>query len=117
EQPQYNLLHRRRVELEYAPLYAELGMGTTVWSPLASGLLTGKYDHGVPEGSRAAREAWLKERLAGEGGDGLLARSRRFSALAGAVGVWPAAPAIAWFLRYPSVAWVYLGDSRQAHTV
>src|SRR5690606_16187200 len=114
EQPQYNLLHRRRVELEYAPLYAELGMGTTVWSPLASGLLTGKYDHGVPEGSRAAREAWLKERLAGDGGDGLLARSRRFSALAGEIGVGPAALAIAWCLRNPHVSTVILGASRAA---
>src|SRR5690606_29833025 len=51
EQPQYNLLHRRRVELEYAPLYAELGLGTTVWSPLASGLLTGKYADGIPDDS------------------------------------------------------------------
>ena len=52
EQPQYNLLHRERVELEYAPLYAELGLGTTVWSPLASGLLTGKYNEGVTDDAR-----------------------------------------------------------------
>ena len=52
EQPQYNLFHRERVELEYAPLYSEYGLGTTIWSPLASGLLTGKYNAGVPQDSR-----------------------------------------------------------------
>ena len=62
EQPQYNLLHRERVELEYAPLYAELGLGTTIWSPLASGLLTGKYNDGVPAEARLGRKAmrWLQ---------------------------------------------------------
>ena len=112
EQPQYNLLHRRRVEHEYAPLYAELGLGTTVWSPLASGLLTGKYDDGVPEGSRAAREAWLRERLAGGEGDDRLVRARRFTALADELGVRPAALAIAWCLRNPHVSTVILGASR-----
>ncbi|MGY1458911.1 MULTISPECIES: aldo/keto reductase [unclassified Luteimonas] len=112
EQPQYNLLHRRRVELEYAPLYAELGLGTTVWSPLASGLLTGKYNDGVPEGSRAAREDWLRERLAGGEGDDRLARARRFTALADELGVRPGALAIAWCLRNPHVSTVILGASR-----
>src|SRR5690606_29626090 len=91
EQPQYNLLHRRRVELEYAPLYAELGMGTTVWSPLASGLLTGKYDHGVPEGSRLAQDASLQELVIGDAGENRLARARRFTALAAELGVRPSA--------------------------
>src|SRR3546814_12700048 len=63
EQPQYNLLHRERVEAEYAPLYADFGMGTTTWSPLASGLLTGKYNDGVPDDSRMAR---LEERRVGK---------------------------------------------------
>ena len=112
EQPQYNLLHRRRVELEYAPLYAELGLGTTVWSPLASGLLTGKYDDGVPEGSRAGRESWLRERLAD--GEGLLPRARRFSALSRELGVPAPAFAIAWCLRNPHVSTVILGASRVA---
>jgi voltage-dependent potassium channel beta subunit len=58
EQPQYNLLHRERVELEYAPLYATYGMGTTIWSPLASGLLSGKYNAGVPAGSRLAQPGY-----------------------------------------------------------
>ncbi|MDQ2971963.1 MAG: aldo/keto reductase, partial [Pseudomonadota bacterium] len=58
EQPQYNLLHRERVEVEYAPLYREFGMGTTIWSPLSSGVLTGKYGHGVPQGSRLATRGY-----------------------------------------------------------
>ncbi len=65
EQPQYNLLHRERVEKEYARLYADLGIGTTIWSPLASGLLTGKYNDGIPKDSRGAIKGyeWLAERL------------------------------------------------------
>ena len=67
EQPQYNLLHRERVEREYAPLYESLGLGTTTWSPLASGLLTGKYSGGVPAGSRLRTPGyeWLQERVVG----------------------------------------------------
>ncbi|MEN1958650.1 aldo/keto reductase [Luteimonas changyuni] len=114
EQPQYNLLHRRRVELEYAPLYAELGMGTTVWSPLASGLLTGKYDHGVPEGSRLAQDASLQDLVIGDAGENRLARARRFTALAAELGVRPSALAIAWCLRNPHVSTVILGASRVA---
>ncbi|MGY0610959.1 aldo/keto reductase [Luteimonas sp. A501] len=114
EQPQYNLLHRRRVELEYAPLYAELGMGTTVWSPLASGLLTGKYDGGVPEGSRLAQEGWLHDLVIGEAGEKRLERARCFTALATELGARPSALAIAWCLRNPHVSTVILGASRVA---
>ena len=89
-------------------------MGTTVWSPLASGLLTGKYSDGVPEGSRASREDWRRERLAGSEGDSRLARARRFTALAGELGVRPGALAIAWCLRNPHVSTVILGASRVA---
>jgi voltage-dependent potassium channel beta subunit len=65
EQPQYNLLHRERVEQEYASLYERYGMGTTIWSPLASGLLTGKYNDGVPDDSRLGHPdyAWLRDAL------------------------------------------------------
>jgi aryl-alcohol dehydrogenase-like predicted oxidoreductase len=65
EQPQYNLLHRDRVEKEYARLYEDIGLGTTIWSPLASGLLTGKYQNGIPEGSRASLPGyeWLRNSL------------------------------------------------------
>ena len=65
EQPQYNMIHRDRVEKEYLPLYREIGLGTTTWSPLASGLLTGKYDQGVPTDSRAAFRGygWIQEQI------------------------------------------------------
>ena len=65
EQPQYNLFHRDRVEQEYARLYDDIGLGTTIWSPLASGLLTGKYNDGIPPDSRGTLKGyeWLAERL------------------------------------------------------
>ncbi|MGH8076881.1 MAG: aldo/keto reductase [Lysobacter sp.] len=114
EQPQYNLLHRERVELEYAPLYAELGLGTTIWSPLSSGLLTGKYNDGVPEGTRLGREesAWLQRGVLGTSEERRVARARRFTAVAAELGVAPAPLAIAWCLRNPHVSSVILGASR-----
>ena len=114
EQPQYNLLHRERVELEYAPLYAELGLGATTWSPLGSGLLTGKYNETVPDDARLGLEnhAWLQRMILGDGQAGRLQRARRFTALAAELGL-PAAPlAIAWCLRNPHVSTVILGASR-----
>ncbi|HVR81089.1 MAG TPA: aldo/keto reductase [Luteimonas sp.] len=114
EQPQYNLLHRERVELEYAPLYAEFGMGTTIWSPLASGLLTGKYNHGVPADSRLAQPGydWLKRGVLGDDASRRVERARKFSALAQELGVAPAPLAIAWCLRNPHVSTVMLGATR-----
>ena len=116
EQPQYNLLHRERVELEYAPLYGEYGLGTTIWSPLASGVLTGKYNDGIPDDSRLAQEdaAWLQDNIKGEAGEARLARARRFTAVATELGVEPAPLAIAWCLRNPHVSSVILGASRTA---
>ena len=114
EQPQYTLLHRERVEVEYAPLYAEFGMGTTTWSPLASGLLTGKYNDGVPAGSRLASDdyAWLQVNVLGDAASRRLPRARAFTTLAVGFGVTPAALAIAWCLRNPQVSSVILGASR-----
>jgi voltage-dependent potassium channel beta subunit len=115
EQPQYNLLHRERVELEYAPLYAEYGMGATTWSPLASGLLTGKYNEGVPVDARLGQEGygWLRRWVMGEEeGAGRIERARAFTSLAGELGVPPAPLAIAWCLRNPHVSTVLLGASR-----
>src|SRR5699024_3725317 len=68
EQPQYNMFHRQKIEKEYARLYEDIGLGTTTWSPLASGLLTGKYNDGIPEGSRLSIDKydWLREELLGE---------------------------------------------------
>jgi aryl-alcohol dehydrogenase-like predicted oxidoreductase len=113
EQPQYNLLHRERVEREYAPLYAEAGLGTTIWSPLASGLLTGKYNAGVDPQSRLGQEqlGWLKAQVLEDGSD-RMERVRRYTALAAQLGVSPAQLAIAWCLRNPNVSSVILGASR-----
>ena len=112
EQPQYNLLHRERVELEYAPLYAELGLGTTTYSPLASGLLTGKYNDGVPDDARLGREGWLPRIVFGSSDERRLERAQAFTALAGEWGAPPATLAIAWCLRNPHVSSVILGASR-----
>src|SRR5690606_5852476 len=113
EQPQYNLLHRERVEAEYAPLFADFGMGATTWSPLASGLLTGKYNDGIPEGSRLASDdyAWLQRDVLGDEASRRLPRARAFTALAAGLGVGPAPLAIAWCLRNPRVSSVILGAS------
>ena len=114
EQPQYNLLHRDRVEMEYAWLYAEFGMGTTTWSPLASGLLSGKYASGVPADSRLGDEGrgWLQRMVVGDPGDRRIERASRFAAVARDLGVAPAPLAIAWCLRNPHVSSVILGASR-----
>jgi len=113
EQPQYNLLHRERVEIEYAPLYAEYGMGTTTFSPLASGLLTGKYNAGFPADARLGLEGmeWLQPIVLGQD-DGRVERARRFTVLAAEMGLAPATLAIAWCLRNPNVSSVILGASR-----
>ena len=110
EQPQYNLLDRERFEVEYAPLYAEYGMGTTIFSPLASGLLTGKYNDGIPADSRLAQDGmgWLQRGLRGDRVEAL----RRYSALAADLGVAPSTLAIAWCLRNPNVSTVMLGASK-----
>ena len=115
EQPQYNLLHRTRVELEYAPLYPELGLGTTIWSPLASGLLTGKYNEGIGEDTRLGKQsnAWLKPMVLGSDGE-RMERVRRFTALANELGEKPSQLAIAWCLRNPHVSTVMLGASNVA---
>jgi voltage-dependent potassium channel beta subunit len=111
EQPQYNLLHRRRVEKEYARLYEDIGLGTTIWSPLASGLLTGKYLEGVPEGSRAALEGydWLKEHLTDEQKNAVV---RELKAVADDLGCSLAQLAIAWCAANPNVSTVITGASR-----
>ena len=111
EQPQYNLLRRARVEDEYAPLYREYGLGTTVWSPLASGLLTGKYGNGIPAASRAARPGneWLRERLDSREGRADLAKVKRVARIAAGLDVPLAQLALAWCLKNPDVSSVILG--------
>src|SRR5690606_9588022 len=115
EQPQYNLLHRERVESEYAGLYADFGMGTTTWSPLASGLLSGKYVAGIPDDSRLgdASRAWLQRMVVGDPEERRIERAARFAAGATDLGEAPAPLAIAWCLRNPRVSTVILGASRR----
>jgi voltage-dependent potassium channel beta subunit len=111
EQPQYHLLHRRRVEREYARLYEDLGIGTTTWSPLASGLLTGKYLEGIPEGSRAALQGydWLKDELTDEAKNQVV---RDLKLVADDLGCSLAQLAIAWCAANPNVSSVITGASR-----
>jgi voltage-dependent potassium channel beta subunit len=112
EQPQYNLLHRERFESEYAPLYDEFGMGTTTWSPLASGLLTGKYSDGVPEDSRLniSDYAWLRDALIEDGE--LLDKASAVADLARDLDIPPAQFALAWCLKNPHVSTVMIGASK-----
>jgi voltage-dependent potassium channel beta subunit len=111
EQPQYSLLWRDRVEREYAPLYEKYGLGTTTWSPLASGALTGKYLDGIPEGSRAALPGyeWLREHILTEENN---ERVRRVLEVAKELGCTPAQLAIAWCAKNPNVSTVITGASR-----
>lgn len=111
EQPQYNMLHRERFEAEYHPLYREIGLGTTIWSPLASGVLTGKYNDGIPEGSRMSLPdyQWLRERIESEEGKRNIAKARELAAVAEELGMPLAQLAIAWCLKNPNVSTVILG--------
>ena len=111
EQPQYNMLHRERVEKEYLPLYREIGLGTTTWSPLASGLLSGKYNDGIPPGTRGALEnyGWLRERVITPAN---IAKVKALEPLAKEVGCTTAQLAIAWARRNENVSTVITGATR-----
>jgi len=113
EQPQYNLFHRDRVEREYAPLYERIGLGTTIWSPLASGLLTGKYNDGIPPGTRSTLEGyeWLQSRLAGETVEEKIEKVRRLTSIAGELDCTMAQLALAWCLANPRVSTAITGAS------
>lgn len=111
EQPQYHLFHRKRVEQEYARLYDDIGLGLTTWSPLASGLLTGKYRGGLPEGSRGAMEnmAFLRDNLLSPEKN---AAVEKLEAVARDLGGTVAQLAIAWVNSNPRVSTVILGASK-----
>lgn len=111
EQPQYHLFHRQRVEQEYARLYEDLGLGLTTWSPLASGLLTGKYQHGIPADSRGALEslAFLRDQLTDPARNAAVAA---LAPIAAELDATPAQLAIAWVVRHPQVSSVITGASR-----
>lgn len=116
EQPQYNIFHRARVEKEYAPLYrSAAGLGTTIWSPLASGLLTGKYNAGLPANSRLGAPGleWLRDMILKKpGADKKLAAVPALTALAQELGTTLPRLAVAWCLKNPHVSSVILGASR-----
>lgn len=110
EQPQYNLLFRDRVEKEYQRLYSDIGLGLTTWSPLASGILSGKYAKGIPAGSRLSLPGyeWLKDRFPQE----VLSSVAALEPIARDLGGTPSQLAIAWCLRNPHVSTVITGASR-----
>lgn len=113
EQPQYNLLERQKVEAEYLTLFKNTGMGTTIWSPLASGLLTGKYNDGIPENSRMALEGfeWLKDRTISED---RITRIRTLQQVAGELDTTLATLAVAWCISNPNVTTAILGATKEA---
>jgi len=116
EQPQYNLFERAKVEREYQRLYDSCGLGTTIWSPLASGILTGKYANGVPTGSRMAlpEYQWLRERLESDEGRARVQQTRELAGLAADLGGSVSQLAIAWCLKNPRVSTVILGATKPA---
>lgn len=112
EQPQYNLFEREKLEKDYLEVFKNVGLGTTIWSPLASGLLTGKYNNGIPEGSRLAIEGfdWLKERLIMEE---KIEKVKQLQQLANELGCSLPALSIAWCIKNPNVTTAILGATRK----
>ena len=116
EQPQYNLFHREKVETEFAPLYQSIGLGTTIWSPLASGLLTGKYNDGDPGGTRISLKDydWLRADFEKDGARAKLAKVKKLAAVARDLETSLARLGLAWCLKNPHVSTVITGASKPA---
>jgi aryl-alcohol dehydrogenase-like predicted oxidoreductase len=116
EQPQYNMFHRYRFENEYERLYHvdTLGLGTTIWSPLASGLLTGKYNHGIPDESRVNLPGyeWLKEMFMSAEGQARLEKVKQLAEVAQELGTTMPKLALAWCIKNPNVSTVITGASK-----
>lgn len=114
EQPEYNMFHREKVEKEFQPLYDELGLGTTIWSPMASGLLTGKYNSGIPQDSRLALGGyeWLKNSIMNEEGKKKIEKVKKLEPIAKELGISQADLALAWCLKNPNVSTVITGSSK-----
>ncbi len=112
EQPQYNMFERFKMEQDYLPVFKNAGMGTTIWSPLAAGFLTGKYNNGIPEDSRLAIEGfdWLKDRWIQ---DAKLEKVKKLGILADTLGVSMAALSIAWTIKNPHVTTAILGATKK----
>jgi voltage-dependent potassium channel beta subunit len=111
EQPQYNMLWRDKVEVEYDQIYKTVGLGTTIWSPLASGLLTGKYNDGIPEDARLSRDelSWLKDKSVVESN---IQKIKKLSAFADNMGMSLVHLALCWCLKNQNVSTVILGASK-----
>ncbi len=118
EQPEYNMFHRDRVEVEYAPLYRDFGLGTTIWSPLASGVLTGKYGKGISDGRLTLPGyEWLRERYESEDGRRRIESVEKLRPVAADLGASLAQLALAWTLKNPRVSTVITGASRTEQVV
>lgn len=117
EQPQYNLFERTKLEKDYLLLFRDFGLGTTIWSPLASGLLTGKYNNGIPEDNRLHIEGmdWLKERTLGE--NSRIEKTKRLTALANELGITVSQLSIAWTIKNPHVSTAILGASKKEQLI
>ena len=114
EQPEYNMFHRKRVEVEYKRLYSQIGYGTTIWSPLASGLLTGKYNDSIPTDTRinAKGMEWLKPKLIGENVKPKIEKVKQLEKLAKDIGISLPQLALAWCLKNNDVSTVITGASK-----
>ena len=119
EQPEYHMFARNRVEREYVSLYRSIGLGTTIWSPLASGLLTGKYNDGIPQGTRISLPGyeWLRKRFEGPENQLKLEKVRQLVPIAAELGASMAQLALAWCLKNPNVSSVITGASRADQVV
>jgi voltage-dependent potassium channel beta subunit len=116
EQPQYNLFERNKVENDYLEVFKNVGLGTTIWSPLAAGLLTGKYNNGIPEGSRLAIEGfdWLKERWIMKD---KIEKVQQLQLLANELGCSLPALSIAWCIKNPNVTTAILGATKKEQLI
>lgn len=119
EQPEYSMLHREKIEKEYLPLYETMGLGTTIFSPLKSGVLTGKYNTGVPDGSRLSLQGyeWLKEILLSEEGLRNIDKVKKLTKIAEELGISMSSLALAWAVKNPNVSTVITGASKPKQVI